>query len=90
MEIQLIRTGSIYDISQVAIICVFFNSHVKQEIQKITRTNREQHCALWNTYEHDLEPYGCVNAENCFDQVFVYSVPLLCCNYNTFSSSLRK
>jgi hypothetical protein len=43
MEIQFMGTGSIYGISQYAITCVIFSSHIKPKIQKYTWTNRKEH-----------------------------------------------
>jgi Holliday junction resolvase RusA-like endonuclease len=42
-EIQLMRAGSIYGTSQIAITCVLFSSRIKQRVQKFTQTNREQY-----------------------------------------------
>jgi len=37
------RAGSIYGTSQIAITCVLFSTRIKQKVQKLTWTNREQH-----------------------------------------------
>jgi hypothetical protein len=44
MEMQFVGTESIYGISQFAITCVLFSSHIKQKVKKkYTRNNREEH-----------------------------------------------